>query len=254
MSTATLPHRSSEAFDRRELATAFRLAERFGFHEGICNHFSVRLDDEQERYLINPYGLHWSEITPEKLLLIDGSGQVLKGDGEVEDTARFIHVAGHRANQRHKAILHTHQPWATALTLLENGRVRMCHQGATRFHGRIDYVTEFGGLALSDQEGERIAKLAKSKQHIDVTFLAHHGVVVGAETVALAFDDLYYLERTCRQQILAMQTGATLRDIPEAMVEKTAAQISDERVVSATEHFKALGRVLENNPSHRFVF
>jgi len=254
MSTAANINRTTEASERRALAIAFRLAERFGFHEGICNHFSVRLDGDQERFLINPYGLHWSEMTPERLLLIDGSGKVLKGEGEVEDTARFIHVAGHRANARHKAILHTHQPWATALTLLEDGRIRMAHQGATRFHNRIDYVAEFGGLALSDEEGERIAQQAKSKQHIDVTFLANHGVVVGAENVALAFDDLYYLERTCRQQVLAMQTGAALRDIPMPMVEKTAAQIMRERNHSATEHFTALSRVLENNPSHHFIF
>lgn len=249
-------HESSEATDRRHLAIAFRLAERFGFHEGICNHFSVRLPDEngQERYLINPYGVHWSEMTPEKLLLIDGDGNVLKGHGVVEDTARFIHVAGHRANLRHKAILHTHQPWATALTLLEHTEIRMAHQGAARFYGRIDYVSEFGGLAVSDEEGERLAKQAKSKQQVDVTFLAHHGVVVGGASVASAFDDLYYLERTCRQQVLAMQTGIPLKDIPLPIVEKTAQQIMRDQATMAAEHYDALCRVLENNPQHAFVF
>lgn len=247
---------ATEASDRRHLAMAFRLAERFGFHEGICNHFSVKLPDvdAEERYLINPYGVHWSEMTPEKLLLINGEGEVLKGEGVVEDTARFIHIAGHRANARHKTILHTHQPWATALTLLEHTEVRMAHQGAARFYGRIDYVSEFGGLAVSDEEGERLAKQAKSKQHIDVTFLAHHGVVVGAESVASAFDDLYYLERVCRQQVLAMQTGIPLKDIPLPMIEKTASQIMQDRHAMAAEHFDALCRVLENNPQHPFVF
>jgi alkylated DNA repair protein (DNA oxidative demethylase) len=56
---------------RRELAAAFRLAEKFGYSEGICNHFSVVVPGSQERYLINPYGLHWSEMRPEHLLLID---------------------------------------------------------------------------------------------------------------------------------------------------------------------------------------
>ncbi|MBX2823466.1 MAG: class II aldolase/adducin family protein [Gammaproteobacteria bacterium] len=258
--TSMHPTATSEATDRKELAMAFRLAERFGFHEGICNHFSVRLPDEnndennEERYLINPYGVHWSEMTPEKLLLIDGDGQVLKGQGVVEDTARFIHVAGHRANSRHKAILHTHQPWATALTLLDQMEVRMAHQGAARFYERIDYVSEFGGLAVSDEEGERLAKQVKSKQHIDVTFLAHHGVVVGASSISSAFDDLYYLERTCRQQVLAMQTGIPLKDIPLPIIEKTARQIMRDRDSMAAEHFSALCRVLENNPQHVFVF
>jgi len=104
--------------DREQLALAFRLAERFGFHEGICNHFSLRVDQPDEQYLINPYGLHWSEIEADTLLLIDGDGRILEGVGEVEDTARFIHVAGHRANARHRVLLHTHMPWATTLTLL----------------------------------------------------------------------------------------------------------------------------------------
>ena len=66
---------------RRELAAAFRLAEKFGYSEGICNHFSVVVPGSEERYLINPYGLHWSEMRPESLLLIDGDGQVIEGDG-----------------------------------------------------------------------------------------------------------------------------------------------------------------------------
>ena len=81
----------SEAQDRQDLAHAFRLAEAFGFHEGICNHFSVSLDSDEERYLINPYGTHWSEMQPDSLLLIDGEGNVLKGEGEVEDSAKYIH-------------------------------------------------------------------------------------------------------------------------------------------------------------------
>jgi len=79
--------------DRHDLALAMRLSECFGFHEGICNHFSVRLDTTDERYLINPYGVHWSEIQADTLLMIDGEGTILEGDGELEDTARFIHVA-----------------------------------------------------------------------------------------------------------------------------------------------------------------
>ncbi|MEL6311244.1 MAG: class II aldolase/adducin family protein, partial [Pseudomonadota bacterium] len=73
---------------REELAAALRIAEKFGFSEGICNHFSVAVPGTEERYLINPYGVHWSEMRPGHLLLIDGEGTVLEGDGEVEATAR----------------------------------------------------------------------------------------------------------------------------------------------------------------------
>jgi ribulose-5-phosphate 4-epimerase/fuculose-1-phosphate aldolase len=242
--------------DREELATAFRLAEKFGFHEGICNHFSVRLDTRTERYLINPYGVHWSQLEADSLLMIDGEGNILAGHGFVEDTARFIHVAGHRANPRHKALFHTHMPYATTLTMLngESAHLPMTHQTAVRFFERITYETEFGGLALDEQEGQRIAEKAARSPHADITFLANHGVVVGGPSVAVAFDDLYYLERACRQHVFALQTGLPLKLIPEHIVKHTAEQSNQQLVEFADQHFKALGQVLKANPGHVFTF
>lgn len=245
---------SSVELDREQLSSAFRLAEAFGFHEGICNHFSVKVDGDPERYLINPYGTHWSEMTAECLLLIDGDGKVLEGDGMVEDSAKFIHISGHRANPNHKALLHTHMPYATALTMVERGRLEYSHQTVARFYGRIEYYDDFGGLAVSSEEGERLADTAREKQNIDVTFLANHGVVVGGKTVAAAFDDLYYLERACRQQLFAQQTGKPLKIIPEDVVRLTAEQIDRDRQLFSDEHFTALARVLKNSPGHHFTF
>lgn len=124
---------------RRDLAAAFRLAESFGYSEGICNHFSLHVPGSEERFLINPYGVHWSEMTGEMLLLIDGEGRVIEGEGEVEATARNIHIAAHRANPRHACVLHVHMPSATCLTMVKGGRLEMAHQTATRFHQRIAY-------------------------------------------------------------------------------------------------------------------
>jgi ribulose-5-phosphate 4-epimerase/fuculose-1-phosphate aldolase len=227
---------------RRELAAAFRLAERFGFSEGICNHFSVAVGGRDERYLINPYGVHWSQMQPDSLLLIDGDGQVLEGRGEVEATARNIHIAGHRANPRHACILHTHMPYATSLTMIEDGRLEMAHQTATRFHHRIAYE-RFGGVALDLDEGERLAGAARSNPHADVFFLDNHGVTIGGPSIAVAFDDLYYLERACRQQILAMSTGRPLKLIPEPLLSETARQYMQVLEFQANEHFKALMRL-----------
>jgi ribulose-5-phosphate 4-epimerase/fuculose-1-phosphate aldolase len=228
---------------RRELAAAFRLAAVFDFNEGICNHFSAQLPGREERYLINPYGVHWSEMRPGDLLLIDGQGQVLEGDGEVEATARNIHIAGHRANPRHRAVLHTHMPFATSLTMVENGRLEMAHQTAARFHGRIAYKDDFGGFASTSEEGERIARSAGRNQHADVVFLANHGVIVGGPSIAVAFDDLYFLERACRQQVLAMSTGKPLKIIDPGTVEETAREWRQVLDVQAAKHFNALMRI-----------
>lgn len=229
---------------RDDLAAAFRMAAHFDFHEGICNHFSCVVPGDGERYLINAYGLHWSEMQPHHLLLIDGDGTVLEGDGEVEDTARFIHVAGHRANPRHQTLLHTHMPYATALTMVEGGRLEMAHQTACRFHGRTAYDPRFGGLAKDDAEGEAIAARAADAGHVDITFLAHHGIVVGGPSIAIAFDDLYYLERACRQQVLAQSTGLPLKPIEPQIVAHTAAQTIADIPISAPKHFAALKRVV----------
>jgi ribulose-5-phosphate 4-epimerase/fuculose-1-phosphate aldolase len=227
---------------RRELAAAFRLAEKFGYSEGICNHFSVVVPGKEERYLINPYGLHWSEMRPEHLLLIDGSGQVIEGDGEVEATARNIHIAGHRANPRHACILHVHMPWATSLTMVQNGRLEMAHQTAARFLDRVAYQS-FGGIALDESEGERIAKAQRENPTADVFFLAHHGVSIGGPSIAVAFDDLYYLERACKQQVIAMSTGRPLAIIPEPQLKETARQYMQLLEFQAIKHFDSLMRI-----------
>lgn len=228
---------------RDDLATALRVAAAMDLNEGICNHFSAALEGPHERYLINPYGVHWSRMRAEDLLLIDGEGHVLEGNGEVEATARFIHVAAHRANPRHRAVLHTHMPYATALTMVDDGRLHMAHQTACRFYDRIAYVAAYGGLALDAQEGEAIAATARSSPHADVFFLAHHGVTVCGPTVAEAFDDLYFLERAARQQVLAQSTGQPLKIMSREQVEHTARQTRQVMTQSAQAHLCALKRL-----------
>ena len=224
---------------RRDLAAAFVLAERMGFSEGICNHFSAVVPGSSERYLINPYGIHWSRMKPGDLLMIDGTGRVLEGVGEVEATARSIHIAGHRANPRHRVLLHTHMPHATALTMVEGGKLEMAHQTAARFAGRMAHHA-FGGIALEDDEGERIAEAQRGNPDADIFFLDNHGVTVGGESVAVAFDDLYYLERACRQQVLALSMGLPLKIIADDLLDETRRQIDQIRVESAQMHYRAL--------------
>jgi ribulose-5-phosphate 4-epimerase/fuculose-1-phosphate aldolase len=227
---------------RRDLAGALRLAAKAEMNEGICNHFSVVVPGKAERYLINPYGIHWAEMTSSDLLMIDGDGIILEGTGEVEASARNIHIAGHRANPRHQALFHVHMPFATALTMVEGGQLAMAHQTAARFHGRIAYQG-FGGVALTAAEGERLAQAQKDNCHADVIFLDHHGVTVGAPSCAVAFDELYYLERPCRQQVLALSTGLPLKLIPDALVEQTAREWRQVLVYQAEKHFAALLRM-----------
>src|SRR5437762_14292318 len=162
---------------RVDLAAAFRLAVRLDLHEGVCNHFSFMLPDGK-RFLLNAYGLHWSEVTASNLLALDADGKVLSGDGEYEKTAFYIHSRIHLANPNAACVLPTHMPHATALTLLEDGRLEMVEQNALRFDDDIAYDDTYNGLVVDNAEADRLARVLGAKR---VMFLANHGVIVRSE-------------------------------------------------------------------------
>jgi len=231
---------------RVDLAAALRLAVRFGFNEGIDNHFSLAVPGETNRFLLNPWGLHWSEVRASDLLVVDEGGELVSGGVAPEPTAFYIPSRIHRAAPRAACVLHTHMPYATALTSLSGGRLEMCTQNALRFWNEIGYDDRYNGLALDDAEGDRICAALEERR---ILFLANHGVVVTGETVAEAFDDLYFVERACEVQLLAMQTGRPLRLVARDVVERTHAQIEKERKAAAALHFAALKRILDREGS-----
>ena len=232
-----------ESRARVDLAAALRWASRLGFGEGVCNHFSMEAPGRAGRFLINPQGLHWSEVTPADLVVVDAYGRKISGLHNVEPTAFFIHGCIHRGKPAAKCVLHTHMPYATALTVIQAGRLEWASQNALKFFDRVAYDDDYNGLALDDAEGERMcAQLA----HADVLFLANHGVIVTGPTMAVAFDDLYYLERACMVQVLAMGTGRPLRRVSEGIAAKTGQQMAEESA-QAELHFEALKRLLDRD-------
>src|SRR5437763_10921542 len=226
---------------RVDLAAAFRLAVRLDLHEGVCNHFSAMLADGRT-FLLNRYGLHWSEVTASNLLALDAAGRILVGDGEYEKTAFWIHSRLHLAHPHAACVLHTHMPHATALTLLEDGRLEMIEQNALRFHDDIAYDDTYNGLVVDEAEGDRLAQVLGSKR---VMFLANHGVIVAGASVAEAFDSLYYLERACRLQVLARVTGGKLRPVRPEVVRTACRMMRDDAPKYAGAHFSALKRILD---------
>jgi ribulose-5-phosphate 4-epimerase/fuculose-1-phosphate aldolase len=241
------PHSLQVLFDapavaklRSNLSLALRAAAHHGLGEGVCNHFSVALPGNEDRFLLNPRGLMWSEVQPEDIVLVDGNGEKLAGRHEVEPTAMFIHAAIHRI-ARKNCVLHTHMPYATALTLTERRSLdTTLSQNAMRFHGRVAVDDRYNGLALDATEGERIAK---AMDGADIAFLGNHGVVVCGERIDYAYDDLYYLERACAAQVIALSTGSRLQPVDEALARRVAAQVQAERLQSEL-FFEALRRTL----------
>jgi len=239
---------------RIDLAAALRWAVRLGLSEGVDNHFSMAVPGpngkvEGDRFLINPYGWHWSEITASSLVLADDKGNVLEGSNDIEDSAFFIHSRIHVQVPSARVVLHNHMPYTTALTLLQDGRLEMCEQNALQFDGRIAYDDEYNGLALDSNEGDRIAcKMGEAS----ILFMACHGVIVTGESVARAFTDLYYLERASMFQVLARSTGGNLRQIPDSVREATRGQMNKELPLIGERHFSALRRILDREePGYR---
>jgi ribulose-5-phosphate 4-epimerase/fuculose-1-phosphate aldolase len=235
---------------RIDLAAALRWAERQGFSEGICNHFSYLVPGTSDRFLINPQGRHWREVTASSLLLVGADGRLIEGDAPPEPTAYYIHWRLHRAAPQARCVLHTHMPYATALTMLDEPELLPALQTALMFHDQIAYDPDYNGLALDEAEGDRMAAKLGNRS---VLFLANHGVIVTGPTVHEAYDRLYYLERACMTQVLAASTGKRLKLIAPEIARKTAQQMNGAQVAAQTmAHFEALKRILDKEaPEYR---
>ncbi len=233
---------------RIDLAACHRLAVRFGLHEGIDNHLTLLVPGYADRFYLAPFGLHWSEVRAADFLEIGFDGRLLAGRGPVEDTALFIHLPVHRLEPRARCVLHTHMPYATALSMLENPRLEMAVQSALAFYDDVSYDADYNGLAFSQAEGERLARALGGKS---VLMMRNHGVLVVGETVPQAFERLYFLERACQAQVLALSTGRALRPIPDAVVRTTVAQFRTGAAVDGRDraelHFAALKRLLDRD-------
>jgi ribulose-5-phosphate 4-epimerase/fuculose-1-phosphate aldolase len=237
--------------DRVDLTAALRWAARLGLNEGIDNHFSYAVEPDGRTFLVNPLGYHWQELRASQLVLANDQRVILEGSEVVEDTAFYIHSRLHLKHPRARAVLHTHMPNATALTVIEHGRLEMVSQNALQFYGRVAYLDDYGGLALDDSEGDRMAAAMGS---CTILFLGHHGVIVTGPTIHQAWNDLYFLERACLVQILAMSTGRPLRPIPQAVIDTmvTAFNSNADAVDQPRKHLEALKRILDREePAYR---
>ena len=229
---------------KTQLAAAHRLAVLHELEEGIDNHFTVTVPGHDDRYLILPFGLHWSEARASDLIVFDESGTTLEGQGIVELSAQCIHAPIHRICGV-RVVLHTHQPWALALNMLKDNHLLPANQTAAFFHGHIAYDDDYSGTADSLAEGERLAGVIGDKQ---ILFMKNHGVLVTGDNVAQAYRRLYKLERVCRTQVLALSTGRPLEVLSEDVVAKVQATSLTDRHPRAERdrlYFEAMMRVLD---------
>jgi ribulose-5-phosphate 4-epimerase/fuculose-1-phosphate aldolase len=253
VSPKTLEESSAEASSAEEwqarvdLAAAHRLAVMHEFNEGIFNHLTFVVPGRSDRYYQIPFGMHWSEVTASSFMEVGiDDGEVKRGEGEVERSCFCIHAPIHKALPQAKAVFHTHMPYASALTRLEDPRIKEIGQTEVGLSGEIAYDDEYTGPALDPAEGARLAKVIGDKS---VLFMANHGISTVGATVAAAYDRLYYTERAAQVQIYAMWTGQPLKKLPTPVVEKTKQTYGGsskfEGPGPAQRHFDALKRMLD---------
>ena len=236
------------ANERIALACAFRWAARFDLHESVANHFSLAVGEGGTTFLMNPRGRHFSRMRASELLLLDAEDQKTMERPDAPDpTAWALHGGIHRRVRHARCLLHVHSKYATALACLADPMLPPVDQNAMRFWGRMTVDEEFDGMGLED-EAERVAGLVGDNP---ILLMRHHGVMVIGETVAQAFDDLYYFERACMTYITALQTGRELGVVSDRVAAKTAQQWRDYPDLS-DDHFRELREMLDiEDPSFR---
>ncbi|BDA46009.1 Putative aldolase class 2 protein PA3430 [Coccomyxa sp. Obi] len=236
---------------RVDLAAAYRLCHRYGFSEGVNNHLTAEVPGQKDHFLVFPFGLLWNEVTASNLLLVDMDGNVLKGKGQPEATAFWIHSRIHQLRPDTGAVFHTHQPEITSLACLEDFELPMIHQNSLRFYNDVAYDT-YDGLVLDKSEGDRLAKALGDKR---ILIHRNHGIMVCAETVAEAFDAMYYLEQAARVTVKAMSTGRPLKIVPEAVAKqfKDTLRGSGAEVEYGRVLLEALKRDMLRGPDKDFI-
>jgi len=233
-----------------DLAAVFRWTARLNMHEGIANHFSVCLPDSNADFYVNGSGMHFSSIKASDLVLIEQNKvEELKKKPELVDpTAINIHGTIHKKVPHARCILHVHSKYATALSTLKDPTLQPIDQNTMRFYNRVAVFRDFGGLGFEEESNKMAACIGNNRSML----LANHGILTTGQTVAQAFDELYYFEKACETYITALSTQKELKIVSPEVAEKTAQEWENYSTDMEELHLKAIRSILDNeDPSYK---
>ena len=212
--------KEEEARLRRELAAVYRLIAHFRMTDLIYNHVSVRLPGPEHRFLLNPYGLLYEEITASNLVIVGLDGELITdGPWKVNPAGFVIHSAIHEAREDALCVLHTHTKAGCAVAAQEHGLLPL-NQMSLQFYNRVAYH-DYEGIALSNAEKSQLVADLGAKP---VMILRNHGLLTVGATPGQAFLRMFYLERACEIQVDALAGGAPLVTPSPEVCEYTARQ------------------------------
>ena len=209
-----------EARLRRELAAVYRLIAHFKMTDLIYNHISVRLPGPEHRFLINPFGLLYEEITASNLVTVGLDGElVTDGRWKVNPAGFVIHSAIHEVRDDAQCVLHTHTKAGCAVAAQGHGLLPL-NQMSLEFYDRVAYH-DYEGIVVSDDEKKRLVADLGDKP---VMILRNHGLLTVGKTPGQAFLRMFYLERACQIQVDALAGGAPIVTPPPEVCAHTARQ------------------------------
>jgi ribulose-5-phosphate 4-epimerase/fuculose-1-phosphate aldolase len=231
---------------RVDLAACYRLIAHYDMDDLFATHISARVPGPEEHFLLNPYGLLYTQITASNLVKVDLDGNIV-GDSpySINPAGFVIHSAIHAARPDAKCVIHTHTVAGMAVSCMEDGLLPLT-QKSMRYYNRIGYH-DYEGVA--DDLDER-ARLVRDLGKFNSLILRNHGLLTCGGTVASAFLTMRNLEKSCKTQIAAMSTGAKLIKLSPNLMEHAAGQF--ERYDGRANGWPALLKMLDGiDPSYR---
>lgn len=229
---------------RLELAACYRLFDHLGWTEAIFNHITVRVphgDDATPHYLINPFGLHYSEVTASNLIKIDVTGQAISATEHPVNVAGFvIHSAIHGARPDAHCIMHVHTTAGCAVACKESG-LRQDNFYSAMLAGDIAYH-DYMGVTTDLSEQPLLVKSLGAANHM---ILRNHGLLVAGDDVPTAFHRLWTLQRACEVQLASdAGLGPNRQIAPEILqrVPATEKAMSTGAVSNSRRMFDAMVR------------
>ena len=206
---------------RVELAACYRVFAMLGWTEMIYNHITLRLPDSvtggEKHFLINPFGLHYSEVTASNLVKINMQGEVLDGSPHKVNPAGFVvHATLHSGIEGAHCVMHTHTTAGVAVACLKDGLLQSNFYSA-QLHDMVAYH-DFEGITVHAEEAPRLLASMGIKP---LLILRNHGALVVGRTIGEAFNWMHRLELSCRAQVQAMACNTPLQAVPESVLQAT---------------------------------
>jgi len=242
-----LPMSKAERQARIELAACYRIFDMLGWDQLIFNHITVKVPGPEVRFLINPFGLHYREVTASNLVLIDLEGNTLReSKWPVNKAGYVIHSALHGAIPDVNCVMHTHTTTGMAVACLKEGLSPHNFYGAM-LQGQVAYH-DFEGVTVETGERERLIASVGNKRAV---ILRNHGLLAWGPSIAQAFLTLWTLQRACDVQIAAASAGAIYPVTPQAIERSVAASGQGEKR-TCEDVFAAMQRLVDaRDPSYR---